>query len=107
MGSVSRADHACATYINENGQNVLLVTGGIGSNNRQLDSTEVMVDFTSWRGAAQLPSHRYGLRAATVDNKVFIFGGGKGGTGGNSILQYDSNTWQPAGTMITSRRDHA
>ena len=50
------------------------MTGGIGSNDRQLDSTEVMVDFTSWRGAAQLPSQRYGLRAATVDNKVFIFG---------------------------------
>ena len=51
------------------------MTGGIGSNrNRELDSTEVMVDFTAWRGAAQLPSQRYGLRAATVDNKVFIFG---------------------------------
>ena len=50
------------------------MTGGIGSNDRQLDSTEVMVDFTAWREAAKLPSQRYGLRAATVDNKVFIFG---------------------------------
>ena len=49
------------------------MTGGTGSNGA-LDSTEVMVDFTAWRGAAQLPSQRYGLRAATVDNKVFIFG---------------------------------
>ena len=50
------------------------MTGGIGSNDRQLDSTEVMVDFTAWREAAKLPSQRFGLRAATVDNKVFIFG---------------------------------
>lgn len=49
------------------------MTGGTGSNGA-LDSTEVMVDFTAWRGAAKLPSQRYGLRAATVDNKVFIFG---------------------------------
>ena len=50
------------------------MTGGMGSN-RELDSTEVM-NFSQfgWREAAKLPSQRYGLRAATVDNKVFIFG---------------------------------
>ena len=54
---------------------VVLVTGG-GWNNGAgtLDSTEMMVDFTSWTVAANLPFARDGLRAASLDNKVFLFG---------------------------------
>ena len=54
---------------------VVLVTGG-GWNNGAgtLDSTEMMIDFKAWRPAANLPSARYGLRAASLDNKVFLFG---------------------------------
>ena len=51
---------------------VILVTGGHGS--RHLDSTELMVDFKPWRPAANLPSPRFALRAASLDNKVFLFG---------------------------------
>ena len=39
-----------------------------------LDSTEMMVDFKAWRPAANLPSPRWGLRAISLDNKVFLFG---------------------------------
>ena len=52
---------------------VLLVTGG--RNNDKLDSTEVLEDMAgTWRLTAPLPSARTGLRAASVDNNIFVFG---------------------------------
>ena len=56
---------------------VVLVTGGWDSTEYggvRLDSTEMMVDFNSWTAAANLPFARYGLRAASLNNKVFLFG---------------------------------
>ena len=53
---------------------VLLVTGGKRSQ-ISLESTEVLEDMTgTWRLTAQLPSARFGLRAASVENNIFIFG---------------------------------
>ena len=46
-------------------------SGGIIS----LDSTEVLEDMAgTWRLTAPLPSGRYGLRAASVENYIFVFG---------------------------------
>ena len=60
---------------------VLLVTGGtkysggIGGQYISLDSTEVLEDMAgTWRLTAPLPSARYGLRAASVQNNIFLFG---------------------------------
>ena len=57
---------------------VLLVTGGGNSNDGRLvglDSTEVLEDMAgNWRLTAPLPSARTGLRAASVDNNIFVFG---------------------------------
>ena len=59
---------------------VLLVTGGKhypGGTRTMLDSTEIMkTGGGSWRTltTARLPSPREGLRAATVNNVVYIFG---------------------------------
>ena len=54
---------------------VLLVTGGWDSNYNDLDSTELLLpSATSWTYSAALPSARYGLRGATLDNKVVIAG---------------------------------
>jgi len=129
--TVRRAGHACTSYLNDNGQRVVLVTGGYNLGASVLDSTELMVDFNSWRPAANLPSARPGLRAASLDNKVFLFGGeydieGEvsfldsilvflfGGVHSSespldSILFYnpDSDEWQPAGNMIVPRWNHA
>ena len=52
---------------------VFLVTGGHQYPGTHLDSTEILEDQTV-RDRAPLPSGRYGLRAATVDNTIFIFG---------------------------------
>ena len=56
---------------------VLLVTGGKQYSGRviYLDSTEVLEDMAgTWRLTAPLPSARYGLRAASVENNIFVFG---------------------------------
>ena len=53
---------------------VLLVTGGYNHNDRYLTSTEVMEAGGTWRLTASLPSARNGLRAAVLDNNIFVFG---------------------------------
>jgi len=113
--NVRRSYHACATYLTDNGQNVLLVSGGWNNRAKYLDSTEIMVDFTYWKPAAYLPSPRSGLQAASLDNKVFVFGGYKASNSilsleaSKSILSYDpdSNRWETAGSMTLPRYDHA
>jgi len=111
--TVRRYQHACASYLNDNGQRVVLVTGGYNYEAGffdSLDSTELMVDFKAWRPAANLPSARWGLRAASLDNKVFLFGGwDSSGSYLDSILFYNTvkDTWQPAGNMTVSRAYHA
>ena len=53
---------------------VLLVTGGLYDSD-YLDSTEILEDNTdTWKMTAPLPSARYGLRAASVDNTIYVFG---------------------------------
>ena len=51
---------------------VLLVTGGYDGSD-WLDSTEIL-DDNNWRITAPLPSARSGLRAASIDNKILVFG---------------------------------
>ena len=49
---------------------VLIVTGGVN-----LDSTEVLEEMAgTWRLTTPLPSAREGLRAASVENNIFVFG---------------------------------
>ena len=59
---------------------MLLVTGGKqwsenSGRSIYLDSTEVLEDMAgTWRRTARLPSARYGLSAASVENSIFLFG---------------------------------
>ena len=54
---------------------MLLVTGGIHGTgiSSRTDSTEILEDNT-WKISAPLPTARFNLRAATLDNKIFVFG---------------------------------
>ena len=89
-----------------------MVTGGvIGSHYTQLvqyDSTELLnlQQGNSWQYAASLPTPRYGLRAGTVSNKVYIFGGIFPSE--DKILSYNDATdeWQEEGGMTVNRRWH-
>ena len=112
---------------------VLLVTGGW--NDGELESTEVLETGGTWRLTDPLPSARHGLKAAVLNNKIFVFGQSilcyinnenlilsynvynvdifTGGYDGSSalkdILQYNiaSNTWEEVGQMKEARSDHA
>ena len=54
---------------------VLLVTGGYNRDSGSLDSTEILEDNTdTWKMTAPLPSARSRLRAASVDNTIYVFG---------------------------------
>ena len=58
---------------------VLLVTGGqqyYPGRHTYLDSTEILEDIMAgnWRLTAALPSARCGLKAASVENYIFVFG---------------------------------
>ena len=88
------------------------MTGGVvGSHHTELiqyDSTELLhlQQGSVWQYAASLPSPRYGLRARTVFNKVYIFGGNFPSE--DRILSYNGATdeWQEEGGMTVSRRWH-
>ena len=72
---LTKATMHCDVMINNNNNNVqvLLVTGG--SDGNVLDSTELLLpSATSWTTSGALPSPRYWLRGATLDNKVVITG---------------------------------
>ena len=114
---------------------VLLVTGGYGGGT--LSSTELLLpSATSWSYSAALPSPRYRLRGATLDNKVLVTGtnsdtlvtahdlrcyqynscdnikhnaGGRKYPHTDDILEFNAEdgTWSRVGSMVISRNDHA
>ena len=116
---------------------VLLVTGGAEFNDRwtDLDSTEILeLETRAWRLTAPLPSARNALRAAVVNNNIFVFGenilcyiniehlivscnvynddiftGGWWSSDLKDILQYNpaSHTWEEVGQMKKARSGHA
>ena len=59
---------------------VLLVTGGQKQRDGSLNfdlalkSTEVLEAGGAWRQTGPLPSERSGLRAAVLNNNIFVFG---------------------------------
>jgi len=111
-----RAEHACGVYQDAEDQQVLLVTGGTGGfyNQDYLSSTEVAVytagvNQLEWRESGQLPSPRRGLRAAMVDNVLYLIGGGDNDNYLTSILSWDPTNeyWQEAGNLAVARCFHA
>ena len=113
---------------------VLLVTGGYNGNDGRLASTEVMEAGGTWRLTASLPSARSRLRAAVVNNNIFVFGENilcyiniehlivycnvydvynddifTGGSDLKEILQYNTtnHTGEEVGQMMEARSEHA
>ena len=64
-----------------------------------------------WRyvESGYLPSARIGMRAALVDNMIYVTGGYEYGNELTSILSWDPSTesWQPAGDLAVARHSHA
>ena len=86
-----RSDHGCSHYEDGEGRKVnidihyspliivqtFIVAGGFGFDfdDGYLSSTEVLVETGSvWTLTGELPSPRYGLRGANIDNKIVMTG---------------------------------
>ena len=65
----------------------------------------------SWRivETGDLPSARQGLRAAVVENVLYVSGGLSNGNPLTAILSWDpvQEKWTHAGDLKVARRDHA
>ena len=75
-------------------------------------ATYTVGGITEWREVegGWLPQQRYGLRAATIDNVIFITGGIDNDYEHlSSILSWDpsAESWQPAGNLSVARSRHA
>ena len=60
--------------------------------------------------SGELPSPRFGLRAATIDNVIFVTGGQDDNQNpSTAILSWDppSESWKPAGDLKKARYYHA
>jgi len=99
----------------------LLVTGGLKYYD-YFSSTELLVGLTAsaWVNTGELPSPRWGLQGATIDNRVIMTGGVDGvvypqtsGVDGSpyydDILEFDPLTgqWKLVDRMIQARGLHA
>ena len=106
--SVARMDHGCAGYTGEEGELVLLVTGGY-SNGYYLTHTEIL-SAGQWSQVSSLPWPVYGLSGARLGDKI-LMSGGMDVYGGDYdfIVEYDTNTkeWTHVGHLLQPRRYHA
>jgi len=116
-----RRYHACSKFVDTNGDNALLVTGGRGGRDSGyasfLDSTEILSCpnclNSQWSFAEPLPTARLGLTASTIQNTVYVSGGWGGGARLDIILRYNpststsNDTWTEAGQLTEPKQDHA
>jgi len=90
----SRYHHACGSYHLPNLQ-MVLVTGGWDGYG-PVNSTEVL-DLSSsgneWREAGMLPSARYGLRAASLGDVLYVTGGDNGSAQDMDEVKVNKDVW--------------
>merc|ERR1712037_952016 len=105
-----RWGHACGVYLDEDGQQVLIITGGTDGS-YSLSSTEVAISTgggsqLEWRETGRLPTGRYELRAAVIDNHIYVTGGYDDDNNDlTEILRWDpsSESWQQVGNLGVGR----
>jgi len=107
-----RWNHGCSYFVNNEGSQTLLVTGGYG--NGTLSSTELLVGTASaWVYSGKLPSPRWGLHGANIDSRVIMTGGyyydGNNKYYYDDILKFDPLTgqWTEVANMTQARVNHA
>jgi len=104
----------CSYYDNDEGTKTYIVTGGWSGNLGPLNSTELLVETASaWVYTGELPSPRYRLGGANIDNRVFMTGGlysdGTDEEFFDEILEFDPLTgqWKVVAKMMKARSVHA
>merc|ERR1711874_40542 len=109
--NTGRYGHACGKFYDNDASLVYFVAGGWNDHKFQLASTEIYKDGSWTEYDNSLPTPRLFLRAATIGNIVYAFGGKRGSTEVyDEILMFDrdSNTWNNTGKkMLVPRDRHA
>jgi len=108
--NTERSYHACSSYMSGE-RRVFMVTGGYTESGSTLDTTETLAsDEDTWTTtAAKLPRPMRGLRAATIDDRVLIFGGLYNSHYYDDILEYnpDEDSMVVVGHLTQARAYHA
>jgi len=112
-----RRYHGCGSYHNNDGQMVLLVTGGRGGykaySSSILASTEILTTgAAAWINAEPLPRPMISMATVSMNNTVFVTGGGRGGRDdGHSrrseVLGFNGKHWELFGHLNIARNFHA
>jgi len=108
-----RSKHGCASYLREDGTQVLLVAGGDngGYLNDHEASTEVLTaDSSTWTLANPLPTALIGLQGVTLGGRVYMTGGyTEDDDLVSDILVWldEEQAWEEAGEMRVARGIHA
>merc|ERR1711936_446808 len=102
----ARRSHGCALYTTDTGDKVYVVMGGFAT----VSSTETLqLGDSYWRESTALPRPLSGLRAATLNNIIYIAGGADDDYEfRDEIYQLDSKTrsWVEVTRMKTPRDGH-
>ena len=72
-----RRQHGCASYVDEQQSQVLLVTGGLDVSLEEIDTTEILRSGSEewiWIHVGRLPAAVQGIRAVTIGNVVYASG---------------------------------
>jgi len=108
-----RKHHACATYVSDQGEQGVLVTGGINPHDGKFEaSTEIYLPSEgSWSTGFPLPRKLAGLKISHYNEQVVVMGGYEelGGVERDEILAYDLEVggWVEIGKMEVKRRNFA
>jgi serine/threonine protein kinase/N-acetylneuraminic acid mutarotase len=86
--------------------NRIIVTGGVGANGRPVTTTEIF-DGSAWTLAAEMPTPRSMLSAATDGELMYAVGGTDGDSDLATVQSYDpiANTWRTLPEMSEPRSD--
>jgi len=95
--------HGCGHYNNDEGKLVYLVVGGF----EEKASTEILVDgSSSWKYGGNLPLRRRDIKTITLNNELFMMGGGYQGYIRDEIFKFNKSTeeWEIVDTLSKPRR---
>jgi len=107
--------HGCGAYIDNSGNQVLLVAGGLYDHSSYLSSTEKLSRTSSaWLRVANLPRKMFGVRGVTLDNTLYMTGGSdrylkkkRVYKARDEIYQWTGRKWKEVAKMKNARYGHA
>jgi len=102
MPDKGRYDHAC-TFISKGNTRGIFVTGG--SNGLQLQKTSLFYNLNTekWVPGPALPVQRWGAEIVSMDERIFLLGGGDGRNYLKQVLELDVDNW--TWTVLPSELD--